>query len=205
VIYMMPGSGKRSLKGDPRIWGQILTPSSYANAPAEGRVWCADNEAFTEKYDFKRFYEWLWMFRAYRTSCVFVSAKDVVGQCWPTLRLYLFHWLLIKLMGYPVALVAQDGLEAVPLALRFLPYDALFIGGSTEWKMSPAADICIAAAQARGKWTHVGRVNSQKRMRHFKRVGVDSVDGTSLTYAPDRDFERFNKVLIQPSLFGRKI
>lgn len=185
---------------DQSFWGQIITPASYANEPKVA-VWCGDNEAFTKRYTFRRFYGWLWRFRKHRKSCVFISAPDVVGSAWKTLARYLPHWLLIKLFGFPVALVAQDGLENISLALRWLPYDALFIGGSTDWKMSPAADTCIFAAKRRGKWVHVGRVNSQKRIKHFKIVGVDSVDGTSLTYAPDRYFWVFQKALMQPALF----
>ena len=98
-------------------------------------------------------------------------------------------------------MAAQDGLEKIKWAVKFLPYDCLFIGGSTEWKMGSGADQCIKIAKSRGKWVHVGRVNSQKRIRHFKLVGVDSVDGTSLTYAPDRDYWVFQKALLQPVLF----
>lgn len=204
MIYMT--SDNRNLVADKdhftqSFWGQILTPSSFANNP-KTPVWCGDNEAFTGKYRAHRFYRWLWGKRPHRARCKFIAAPDVVGRCWPTLLRYLLHWPLIKALGFPVALVAQDGLERLPWALRRLPYDALFIGGSTEWKLSTQADFCIREAQRRGVWVHVGRVNSQKRMRHFKLIGVDSVDGTSLTYAPDRDFWRFQRVLLQPTLFN---
>ena len=43
---------------------------------------------------------------------------------------------------------------------------------STKWN---------SAAQALGKWVHVGRVNHAERWQHFEELGVDSVDGTGLS------------------------
>ena len=209
MIYMTPSN--RNLVGDRDIftqslWGQILTPASFANAP-KAAVWCGDNEIFTGKYRFWRFYRWLWRKRPHRRTCIFINAPDwleilpdktVRGSAWRTWLRYLCHFWLIRTLGFPVAYVAQDGSEHWP----FPPFcNAVFIGGSTEWKMSPAADQVIYQAKKHGLWVHVGRVNSQSRIRHFKLVGVDSVDGTSPTYAPDRDFWRFQSVLMQPSLF----
>ncbi len=178
------------------FWGQILTPSSYATAP-KASLWCADNEAFTRRFKVWRFFRWLWKMRPHRKSCLFVAVPDVVGDARKTLWRYLIFAPLIKLLGYRAAFVAQDGQES----LWFPPFDTLFVGGSTGWKLSEKADCCIRVAKQRGAWVHVGRVNSQKRMRHFKLVGVNSVDGTSLTYAPGRDFWRFQKALLQPTLF----
>lgn len=44
-----------------------------------------------------------------------------------------------------------------------------------------AAEQCIRAAQALGKWTHVGRVNTPSRMTRFQDLGVDSCDGTGIS------------------------
>ena len=196
MIYMTPDNCNLIKGRNQEQWGRIITPASFANSPKTA-YWCGDNEVYTGRYSFRRYFLWLWKMRPHRHSCVFVTCPDVVGDARRTLiRYFLLAWI-IKLLGYPIAYVAQDGQEGLP----FPPFDALFIGGSTEWKMSPLADACIRKAQRRGRWVHVGRVNSQKRMRHFKRIGVNSVDGTSLTYAPDRDFWRFQKILLQPSLF----
>ncbi|HXF62680.1 MAG TPA: hypothetical protein VNK95_13745, partial [Caldilineaceae bacterium] len=79
-------------------------------------------------------------------------------------------------------------------------YDALFIGGSTGWKLSEAADWCIRRAKERGVWVHAGRVNSLRRIRHFQLIGVDSVDGTYIRFNPREAYQRLNKQLIQPPL-----
>lgn len=149
-------------------------------------------------FDWSKFYNWLIHMMPYQSNCVFVTVPDVVADACATLYRYRYYAWRIKALGYPVALVAQDGLEA----LRWPPeYDALFIGGSTEWKLSSAADWCIRKAQSAGAWVHVGRVNSIKRIRHCQLRGVDSVDGTSLAFSPDRHYKRFTGQLSQDPLF----
>jgi hypothetical protein len=86
----------------------------------------------------------------------------------------------IRAAGYRPALVAQDGLEALPVPWE--AFDVLFIGGSTAWKLSEACFSLIAEAKRRGKWVHMGRVNSLRRLRIAKSVGCDSVDGTYLRF-----------------------
>ena len=66
----------------------------------------------------------------------------------------------------------------------------LFLGGSTDWKLGPAARALTAEAKRRGKRVHMGRVNSLKRLRYADAIGCDSADGTCLTYAPDANLPR---------------
>lgn len=135
----------------------------------------------------------------YQATCKFVVAPDSVANAIETLwRFRQWAWR-IKALGYPVAFVAQDGQESLPLPPE---YDALFIGGTTRWKLSPMADDLIRHAKSAGKWTHVGRVNSQRRIRHFQLVGVDSVDGTSIAFAPDKYYKRFDDQLFNRPLEG---
>ena len=61
----------------------------------------------------------------------------------------------------------------------------LFIGGTTTWKLGPAARRLVAEAKARGKHVHMGRVNSQRRYNYARHIGCDSVDGTYLAFGPD--------------------
>ena len=120
--------------------------------------------------------------------CLFAAAPDVVGDAAATLRRSrrMLDW--IRYAGFPVALVAQDGLEH--LAVPWDDFDALFIGGSTSWKLGAAARGLAAEAKRRGKWVHMGRVNSLKRLRYADAIGCDSADGTYLTYAPDSNLPR---------------
>lgn len=179
-------------------YGLILTPRSGRTVVPAGVPWCADNGAFTGQFDWARFERFLRAMQPEAATCRFVAAPDVVGNAVATLDRYRYYAWRIKALGYPVALVAQDGLES----LRWPPeYDALFIGGSTGWKLSGAALHCIARAQAAGAWVHVGRVNGAKRIRHFRIAGVDSCDGTHLTYNPGWFMHnRLLAGLLQPAL-----
>lgn len=83
----------------------------------------------------------------------------------------------------PAAIVAQDG-----ATIASVPWDeiqALFIGGSTAWKLSLSAALLIRAAAARGKWVHVGRINSMQRLAHFDQLPVDSFDGGQFSMFPE--------------------
>lgn len=63
---------------------------------------------------------------------------------------------------------------------------AWLIGGSTSWKLSAAAAGIVNEAKHRGKWVHMGRVNSRRRVLYAKSIGCDSVDGTVLRFDPAR-------------------
>jgi hypothetical protein len=65
-------------------------------------------------------------------------------------------------------------------------FDALFIGGTTAWKLGPAAARLAQQGRQRGLWVHMGRVNSLRRLRYAASIGRHSVDGTHLTYGPRR-------------------
>lgn len=62
----------------------------------------------------------------------------------------------------------------------------LFIGGSTEWKEGPHAARLMQEAHARGKWVHVGRVNTLRRYWWLSSLPVDSIDGTCFSKWPDK-------------------
>lgn len=60
------------------------------------------------------------------------------------------------------------------------PRIGIFIGGSTEWKLS-AIMPWGRWAKDRGLYVHVGRVNSSKRIALCGQAGADSFDGTAVT------------------------
>lgn len=163
--------------------GFIDTPAQ-GNRRIKGAQWCADNGCFGKGYPGdEAWFAWLESHSADAGSCVFATAPDVVGDAQATLDRSL-PWLpRIRALGYPAALVAQDGLD--DLAVPWDSFDALFIGGSTEWKLGAAARRLIHEAKNRGKHVHMGRVNSLRRFRYANAIGCDSVDGTYLTFGPE--------------------
>ena len=184
----------------PPHWGQILTPSSRARRPSPLRLWAGDNEAFTKRFQWPRFYTWLKAFTPYKNECLFITVPDVVCDPIATREQFDHYSPIIRELGYPVAFVAQDGQEQ----MTWPEFDALFIGGSTEWKLSTATDQCIQYAISKRKWVHIGRVNSQRRIKHFQVIGANSVDGTTICYAPDKKFKVLNRQLLQKPLFTMK-
>lgn len=115
------------------------------------------------------------------SAVLFATAEDVVGDWENTLRKSLPMLPLIRSVGAPAALVLQDGATVVDIPWSEL--DAIFIGGSTEWKLSRQVyDICREAT-ARKKWIHMGRVNSAVRARTALEFGCGSMDGTFLKFA----------------------
>ena len=173
--------------------GYIDTPAQGNRRP-DGITWCADNGCFSDKWDGEKWWAWLVANAHAAASCLFAVAPDVVGDAFATTVRFRKYGPRIRSLGYPVAYVAQDGLEGLrgrtvdggpTLPVPWDSFDCLFIGGSTGWKLGKAAREIVAEAKARGKWVHMGRVNSEKRWLYADAIGCDSVDGTFLTFGPD--------------------
>ena len=144
-----------------------------------GYPWMLDNGAFSDKWTEAAWLAALERWQPYAGTCIAAVCPDVVGDAGATLARFTQYAPTIRQYGYPVAFVTQDGLcmDAVPWG----EFDVLFVGGSTEHKLHGAWEF-IAEAKRRGKWVHVGRVNSAKRIEAFWMA--DSVDGTSLAIEP---------------------
>lgn len=158
--------------------GRLIQPRHYSSIEAtagSGMPWAADNDCF-QGLDVDRFTAMLDRITGL-PGCLFVVCPDVVGDWRATAELWASWAPGIIRRGLPVALAAQDGLTAK--RVPWWQIDALFIGGTTEWKMGPAAAALVREAQARGKWTHMGRVNGFRRLVYANSLGCDSVDGSS--------------------------
>ena len=146
----------------------------------DGLPWAADNQAFTQGFSPDSYFPWLETLSPYKKQCLFVTIPDVVGDAIQTLGNWR-HWVRY-FDGWPLAFVAQDGQENLPLPID---YAALFIGGLTEWKESPAVVDLIRKAQLTGKHIHIGRVNWGRRYRMFNVLkGSEhfTCDGTRTRY-----------------------
>lgn len=198
------GAGVEAVAHQERI-GLLIQPGNrYHLQVAKYPDWAGDNGAFTTVaggFDPERFRAMLRQpeLAARRPACRFVVAPDrlvvhadgtVTGDAVGTLAQFPAWAEEIRGHGFPVAIVAQDGLEQW---LEFVPWglvDVLFIGGSTEWKLSSGALTCVLEARRRGKRTHMGRVNSYKRLALADSWGVDSADGTFLKFGMTNNVPR---------------
>jgi hypothetical protein len=125
-------------------------------------------------------------------GCLFVTVPDVVGDASATLELFVKWAPELERRGLPLALVAQDGLEFLRWAIEWDRIDCLFMGGTTEWKESPAARELADEARARGVWVHWGRVNTRRRFDLVVAEHGDSFDGSK--------FARFRKTYLDGGL-----
>ena len=167
--------------------GYIDTPAQGNRRP-EGVTWIADNGAFSDRWDEVSWWRFLTANAHDTDRCLFAAAPDIVGDAWRS-HMRSYPWLSkIKRLGYPVAYVLQDNAEKHPIPWH--DFDAAFIGGTTAWKLGPAARDLAVEAKTRGKWVHMGRVNSERRWRYADAIGCDSADGTFLTYGPDVNLPR---------------
>lgn len=165
--------------------GRLVQPrhtARIADTARAGVRWAADNDAFNGGIDSRQFIAMLDLI-APIPGCLFVTAPDVVGDRTATDMLWKDWAHLIKGRGLPVAYVLQDGHQGPP---PWDDLDALFLGGTNALKLGWFAAHCVKQAKAQGKWVHMGRVNSQKRILYAKAIGCDSVDGTQFSMYPDR-------------------
>lgn len=159
----------------------ILTSPGHKGVPVgirDGMKWAADNGVYSGTFDAENYVPWLQTMQEYAETCLFVLAPDVVGDAVATLEQYKEWEHTIKEMGFPVGFAAQDGSENIGLPAAF---DALFVGGTTRWKLSAAALSVIQRAQRMSKHIHIGRVNAWKRYAFFRGLpGSESwtCDGT---------------------------
>jgi hypothetical protein len=154
---------------------QLFTPLTRRAPQNPAAHFAIDNGAFAG-FDRRRFENLLAIHQPRLPLCRFVAVPDVPYDARRTLEVF-DHWHQ-DLCHWPLAFVAQDGQELLPIP--WAKIQALFIGGSSNWKLSPHAIACIRAAKAIGKWVHVGRVNTPGRYEAFRDLGADSCDGTGI-------------------------
>lgn len=179
VKFLVPSGGFIDMD-----FGILATPHTRGvpNGIRAGMEWAADNGAYTNKFNPNKFFSWLNRFNDYKNTCLFIVCPDVVGDAKATLK--LFDEYIDKFVGWPVAFVAQDGQEHLDFP-DTNKWQTLFIGGSTEWKMSRGAINCIKRVQKLGKHIHIGRVNYIRRYQYFANLsGANdfTCDGTRLRY-----------------------
>lgn len=167
-----------ALAADPYV-GVLITPrNSYPSKPLGAFPVAADNGCFAKDWDADEWADWI---RAVDPSVLFAVVPDVVGD-WRATRHRWDHYAP-SLARFRRAYVLQDGQP-----MDSVPWDeagAVFIGGSTDYKLSPDAERLVREATGRGLWTHMGRVNSLARVRIAHAWGCDSVDGNYIAFGPD--------------------
>lgn len=159
--------------------GAMLQPKSGGLSMIESwPCWAADNGCFAtgEKFVLEKFYRWL--DRVPRSRCLFAVAPDVFPDAAATLKRSRPVLPILRGLGFKAAFVFQNGADYIP----WDEFDVMFIGGDDEWKLGLRVRELVVAARSRGKWVHMGRVNSERRIRYASLIGCHSSDGTCLKF-----------------------
>jgi hypothetical protein len=162
--------------------GVLATPQRFYR-DVDGWPWAADNGAFSrfDEHLYLMMLDWM----AELPPPIFVTVPDVVGDAEATLALYEEWEDALGSRGLPRAFVAQDGLVAGDARVPWDRLECLFIGGKDDengfpaFKLGETAALLVREAKERGKWVHIGRVNSPPRMRYCRSIGADSIDGST--------------------------
>ncbi len=187
MILLASGSALIARYGGEPWLGQLLCPRSR-NAIVLP-LWAADNAAFST-FDAVAYRRMVDEIATMPTRPLFVTVPDVVGNAHETRWRFADWYPVLKPFRLPLAYVLQDGELAPPWPL----ISAVFVGGSTAFKVGPEARAFITEAQRRGKWVHMGRVNTIRRLMYAQQLGVDSVDGSGFARFPDAMLPRFRRV-----------
>lgn len=178
--------------------GLMCQPAS--NAPRAGWLWAADNGCFAKRWDHGKWAAWLERDMP-RAGCLFAVVPDIVADHEATVERFGKHVETVRALRYPVAFCGQDG--ATSSGVPWDEFDCLFIGGSTERKLGETARALALEGRERGKWVHVGRVNSNCRFSSWASF-ADSADGTYLAYGPKTNAPKLQRWIDatrrQPSL-----
>lgn len=170
--------------------GLMATPDTGNIMPAD-TWWAFDNACFAHagEFDYDRWKRVLGLRMAEAPGrCLFVVAPDIPFDAEGTVRRFAEYRDRLLSLNVPLAFVTQDG-----MGVEDLPWGdiaAVFVGGSTAWKTGHESQAIVTEAKRRGKWVHMGRVNSLRRWQVAVSMGCDSADGTFLKYAPDINWPR---------------
>ena len=154
---------------------QLFTPLTRRDAQRPDDHFAIDNGSFS-KFSKTLFLSCIEKHLVRKHLCRWVAVPDVVGSAIRTIE--CFDVWSKRLEGWPLAFVCQDGQEKLPI-----PWDKIqcvFIGGSTEWKLSEHAVQIIKTAIILDKMSHIGRVNTPGRFEYFENIGATSCDGTGV-------------------------
>jgi hypothetical protein len=143
--------------------GILLTPRAMQSLDwiqSSGIPWAADNDCF-RGLDVDAFCRMVERISRRPQGCRFVAIPDVVADHEATREEWELYYPAVRELGLPCAFVLQDG--ATSATIPWQQCQAIFLGGSTAYKESEAARSLCEEARQRGKWVHVGRVNSARR------------------------------------------
>jgi len=153
--------------------------------PNERRLWPGfkygiDNGAFSAWNTGKPWREapWLRLLRDHGAGAEWAVLPDIVNGGAESLALSLRYLQQVRDMTRRHLIAVQDGMTADDIRPHVGEHVGIFVGGSTEFKEGTLPMWGRLAAEM-GCYLHVGRVNTQRRIKLCAMAGADSFDGTT--------------------------
>ena len=161
---------------------QLRTPlTRYASHP--NRKYGLENGAYTTGNPMFNTTWWRMAKAAQEDeNCIWIVAPDAMGDWKKTLRHFDTFTNLHKFPKTKLAIVLQDWCDAIPNGHDEVPWDdivCVFVGGTDKFKYSRQCMEICEEAKRRGKWVHVGRVNTVKNIVYWYDI-ADSFDGSGI-------------------------
>lgn len=163
-------------------WGLLVSRAGVWRTEGFARI-CGDNGAWSDfragrNFDedaYERFLDWLGV---QPVAPDWLVLPDIVAGGLKSLALSMRYINRCRSVAPLVLIAVQDGMTFADLAPVVGPQVGIFLGGSTEWKLSNMlawGEFC----RERALHYHVARVNSVKRMFLAIAADADSIDGSS--------------------------
>lgn len=182
MLYLATASGPKvhdAMRAG--LLGQMMQPN-IGNRLLGEVTWAADNGCFSASWKPRKWLMFLGRCQASPLPPLFATVPDVVGDSEATDKLWDRWAPIVTSLGFIPAYVTQNGCRRIPKDAG-----AVFTGGDDEWKEGARARGLMQVGKNRGLWTHMGRVNTKRRLKLAHGHGYDSVDGTMLAFGPDKN------------------
>lgn len=177
-------------------WRLILSPAGVLRD--EGFAYALDNgawSAFTQKEPWNEA-AFVGALAKFGPGADWVVAPDIVCGGAESLKLSV-SWIARCLEHSKLVLLpVQDGMTAADVTGLLCRHIGIFVGGSESWK-EKTIDDWAHLARERGAYCHVGRVNSQRRLRLVQMAGADSFDGSGPSRF-EKHLQQMERGLAQP-------
>jgi len=175
-------------------YGVLITPGTFRKPDktlTHNVMWSIDNFAFT-KFPENKFKKLLETYKEFSHLCSWVTSPDTFADYPSTLKRFYQWSQYINHMGYKRAIVIQN--NAHKYKIPYDDLDCVFVGCSDEYKFSHYVLDIVQECKSRNIVTHMGRVNSIKRIKWCFENGFDTVDGSSYARFPDKNIKA-NEIL----------
>jgi hypothetical protein len=189
MILLASGNTLAKRHGAEPWIGQLITPDSRQRIVVPR--WAADNAAFTafDPLAYRRMVEAIAL---HPVPPIFVTVPDTVGNAADTRHRFAYWYAYLRPFALPLGYVLQDGERA-----EWVPWPliaAVFVGGTTAFKVGATARALVREAHDRGRWVHMGRVNTVRRIHYAQQIGCDSIDGSGFSKWPTAMIHRFTRI-----------